>query len=72
MGKHPKLEKLDYLFKTKDNFSLTDNQYETKTGVRLPKDSNYLLNNSSLAKKCNALGFSIKVQEKVVYFEKKK
>lgn len=72
MGKHPKLENLDYLFETEDKFFLTDNQYETKTGVRLPKNLNYLLNNSALARKCNVLGFSIKVQEKVVYFEKKK
>ena len=72
MGKHPKLENLDYLFNTQDNFSLTDSQYESKTGTRLPKNSNYLLNSSALARKCNDLGFSIKVQEKIVYFEKKK
>lgn len=72
MGKHPKLENLDYLFKTKNAFSLTDGQYEAKTGVRLPKTSNYLLNNSALAKRCNELGFSIEIQEKIVYFTKKK
>lgn len=72
MDKHPKLENLDYLFKTKDNFSLTDSQYEAKTGTRLPKNLNYLLNNSALAKRCNNLGYSIEVQEKIVYFTKKK
>lgn len=40
MGKHPKLENLDYLFETEEKFYLTDNQYETKTGVRLPKTQN--------------------------------
>ncbi len=72
MGKHPKLEKLDYLFNTQNEFSLSDSQYEAKTGIRLPKDLNYLLRNSALAKKCNNLGFSIEVQEKIVYFKKKR
>ena len=72
MGKRPKLENLDYLFRTQDEFSLTDSQYEAKTGTRLPKNLNYLLKNSALAKRCNNLGFSIGVQEKIVYFKKKR
>lgn len=70
MGNHPKLENLDYLFANQNEFSLTDSEYEERTGIRLPKNMNYLLNNSALAKKCENLDFSIKAQEKIVYFKK--
>lgn len=70
MGKHPKLKNLDDLFKNNERFSLSDAEYEARTGVRLPKESNYLLNSSALAKKCSEMGFTMKLQEKVVYFER--
>lgn len=70
MGKHPKLKNLDNLFEKNERFSLSDAEYEAKTGTRLPKESNYLLNNSALARKCIEMGFSMKLQEKVVYFER--
>lgn len=70
MGKHPKLKNLEDLFKNNERFSLSDAEYEAKTGVRLPKESKYLLNNSALFKKCCEMGFTMKLQEKVVYFER--
>lgn len=72
MRKHPKLKNLNDLFKNNERFSLSDAEYEAKTGARLPKDSYYLLNHSALANKCSELGFTMKLQEKVVSFERVK
>lgn len=70
MGKRPNLTTLDSLFEQGKAFSLSDAQYEQKTGVRLPKNTNYILKRSALAKKCEKHGFKMYVQEKVVFFEK--
>lgn len=70
MPKNPDLTKLEVLFSKGKPFSLTDAQYEAKTGVMLPKKKWYLLNRSALAKECKKNGFKMKVQEKTVYFEK--
>lgn len=70
MSKKPKLSELEFLFKNKDSFSLTEAQYEAKTGARLPKETAYLLNRSALSKLCKEKGFKLKLQEKVVYFER--
>lgn len=51
MGKHPKLDALEKFFNSNKNFSLTDAQYEARTGIPLPKSIRYLINNSALAKK---------------------
>lgn len=72
MGKHPKLENLDVLFSKGESFSLTDAQYEKKTGIPLPKGKSYLIKDSALAKKCKELGFTLSVQEKIVFFRKVK
>lgn len=70
MGKHPKLESLDKLFKTKESFSLTDAQYEKLTGIPFPKYVRYLLEKSALSKKCREFGFEMMVQEKTVHFRR--
>lgn len=70
MGKRPKLENLELYFEKGKPFSLTDAQYEARTGLELPKDKYYLLNNSALAKNCKEKGWKIRLQEKIVFFEK--
>ena len=50
MGKHPKLENLNSLFASNKDFSLTDEQYQKKTGIPLPKKIDYILKRSALAK----------------------
>lgn len=70
MSKNPDLTKLKDLFAKGKSFSLTDAQYEAKTGVMLPKKKWYLLNRSALAKECIKNGFKMRVQEKTVYFVK--
>ena len=72
MGKHPRLENLNYLFRTNNDFSLTDEQYERKTGIPLPKKTDYILKRSALARKCKELGYTMTVQEKIVFFRKEK
>lgn len=70
MAKKPDLKKLDTLFDTNNEFTLTDKQYKNRTGARLPENLYYLKNNSALAKKCRKYGFSMSVQEKTVTFKK--
>lgn len=70
MGKHPKLDTLEKFFNSNKNFSLTDAQYEARTGIPLPKSIRYLINNSALAKKSKKYGYKLEVQEKIVYFIK--
>jgi len=70
MGTKPKLDMLTPLFAKGESFSLTDAQYEKRTGAMLPKEKNYLLKRSALAKMCRKYGYSLKLQEKIVYLEK--
>ena len=72
MAKHPKLEALDGLFSSGKDFQLTDAQYESKTGVMLPKAKSYLVNQSALARKAAKNGYRISVIEKTVIFSKEK
>ncbi len=62
----PKLDEIEKLLQKGKAFSLTDAQYEKKTGLRLPKASSYLKNKSALAKLCQKYGFIILIQEKQV------
>ncbi len=66
MAKHPKLNALDYLFDAGKDFELTDEQYEKKTGVVLPKRTKYIINDSALAKRARIKGYRIEVVEKKV------
>lgn len=70
MGKHPRLENLDPLFQSGKDFVLTDAQYEKKTGTMLPKNKNYLINGSALARKAIKEGYNMVVIEKQVIFKK--
>lgn len=59
MGKRPKLESLEHLFKAGASFTLTDIDYEKETGASLPKEKNYLIKKSALAKWAADRGFVI-------------
>ena len=63
MGKHPNFDNFDELFKMK-KFELTEAQYEKITGARLPKNSDYLLKKSAIAKQCKKHGFKLILIEK--------
>ena len=66
----PNLEKIDTLLLSGQNFSLTETQYQKETNATLPKDFYYLKNRSAVAKLAKRHGFSIKIQEKTILFEK--
>lgn len=70
MGTHPKLENLNTLLEKGEDFTLTDAQYEKKTGIPLPKDKYYLKNNSALARYVSNYGYSMDVVEKKVILKK--
>lgn len=53
-----------------DNFSLTDAQYKKRTGLALPKRKDYLESKSAVAKLAKKFGYSVKVQERIVFFIK--
>lgn len=72
MGKHPDLSQLQNLFERGEEFSLTDAQYERKTGAPLPKAKNYILNNSALARKAAEYDYYLEVIQKTVILKKKK
>lgn len=77
MGKHPDLERLDYLFEKGVDFQLTDKVYEELTGAPLPKSKYYVINNSALAYKAKEKGYIIEsvqekpIIEKTIYIKKK-
>ena len=72
MAKKPNAKNLNDLFANGENFTLTDAQYEKKTGAPLPKGKYYLINNSALAKKAKENGYTIEVIEKTVILTKNK
>lgn len=77
MGKHPKLDELDYLFEQGKDFRLSAKDYEEKTGVPLPKGKSYLKNGSAFAAWAKERGFVIvdidekPVIERTVFLKKK-
>ena len=70
MGKWPDMEKIAALLGQGTCITLTDAQYEAKTGIPLPKDKHYLKEKSALARLCRKHGYSIEVQEKRVFLRK--
>jgi hypothetical protein len=66
----PKLDDIVKLLESGETFSLTDSQYQEKTGLNLPKSSYYLLKKSAIAKKAQEYGYRIKLQERELTFEK--
>lgn len=66
----PKLEKIEEMLAKGKPITLTDAQYEKKTGIALPKEKYYLLNKSAIAKLCKKYGFKIILQEKTITLTK--
>lgn len=62
--------KLDEMLKASPVFSLTEAQYRKLTGRELPKDSSYLVKKSALARFARKNGLRIRVQERMISFEK--
>lgn len=65
MGKL-KVDKLLPLFEAKEDFSLTEKQYEKSTGKPLPKGYYYLKNKSALANLAKKYGYIIEIKEKTL------
>lgn len=70
MGKRPRLDAISAVLTSGKCLTLTDAQYEAKTGIALPKDTYYLKNGSALARLCKEYGYCIEVQEKRVFLRK--
>ncbi len=68
----PKLEKIIELMESGEPFSLTDNQYKSKTGLNIPKSNTYLVNNSAIARKAKEYGYKLVLQERQISFERKR
>ncbi|MBO5933936.1 MAG: hypothetical protein J6Q94_00445 [Clostridia bacterium] len=66
----PNLKTIEEKLKKGEMFSLTDAQYTKKTGLALPKEKNYLLKHSALARLCKKYGYSLSLIEKQVEFKK--
>ena len=70
MSNKPKLKNLNDLFAKGENFTLTDAQYERKTGAPLPKEKSYIINRAALSKLAKENGYTIQVIEKAVVLTK--
>lgn len=76
MGKHPKFDGLEYLLDSGETFQLTGKEYETATGVPLPKGAYYLRKESALAQWAKERGYYISeiqescTPERAVFFKK--
>lgn len=66
----PDLKKIEKILQKGKSFTLTDSQYERKSGAPLPKNKSYLLNRSAIARLGKQYGYSLTVQEKTVTFVK--
>lgn len=66
----PNLTEIERRLTYGDDFSLTDAQYQKRTGLALPKKKSYLEKESAVAKLANKYGYVLEVQEKKVSFVK--
>ncbi len=68
----PKIDfsQIEALLNSSSSFSLSETQYREMTGRGLPKDSNYIVKRSALAKFVKERGLRIKVNERTISFEK--
>ena len=66
----PNLAKIIELLESGEQFSLTESQYETKTGSNVPKDNTYLVKKSAVARKAKEYGYRLVLQERTILFEK--
>lgn len=64
--KKPNFDKLLPLFESKEEFSLTELQYKSQTGVALPSSTYYLKKKSALSKLAKKYGYSIAVLERTI------
>lgn len=71
MGKHPKFDSIVPLLRSNESFSLTEKEYEKKTGCAMPKSNYYLKNGSAFSKLATEYGFEVTVQERTVSITKK-
>ncbi len=69
--KHPNFDPIVPLLKSNESFSLTEKEYEKKTGCALPKSNSYLKNGSALSKLAAKHGFEVTVQDRTVSIIKK-
>ncbi len=67
----PNLTNFEALFKSGENFSITEEQYLQESGQRFPKQP-YLQNNSALARMAKSYGYEIKVENVLVILKKEK
>lgn len=68
----PNLEKIIELLESGEPFSLTENQYKRKTGLNIPKNNTYLVNDSAVARKAKEYGYKLVLQERQISFERER
>jgi hypothetical protein len=74
MAKRMDLNELNDLFSSGYDFELTEVEYKRLVGKDIPKGSYYIKSRSPIARKAEACGYKIKVEEravKVITFIKK-
>ena len=72
MGR-PKVNKLDHLFETNKEFTLSEDDYKRITGEYLPKSGNYYIcHRSAIARQAKKFGYTIVVNTKILTFKKQR
>lgn len=66
----PNLSNFEMLFKSGENFSITEEQYLKESGLRFPKQP-YLQKDSALARMAKAYDYEIEVENIIVFCKKK-
>lgn len=66
----PNLHSFKKLFQSGKSFSITREQYQKDSGATLPKQP-YLQKNSALARMAKEYGYDIKVENVIIFCEKK-
>ena len=51
---------------------MTENQYKRKTGLNIPKNNTYLVNDSAVARKAKEYGYKLVLQERQISFERER
>lgn len=70
MARKIDFSKMELLFKSNEEFSITESQYKKFTGFEMPKTTGYLTKKSPFAKFAKEYGYSIEYTERTITLKK--
>lgn len=70
MARKIDFSKMESLFKSNEEFSITESQYKKFTGCEMPKTTSYFTKKSPFAKFVKEHGYSIEYTERTITLKK--